>query len=444
MKKIVLWCIAIMTCLGQTSAQERDATRHTFTNLEEVLTYSEQSNLDIVISNIRMSQADEAKKASRREILDPTTSLSGSFTHFNELPVTLLPAEVFGGSPGESVELRAGVPYTTELNQSVQIQLINPAGWANYRLAKINTQISESNGQLTRQMLSENIADTYYTIVNLDQQRESTREILLSADSVLVITHNKYDQGLSSQQDVNSATINRLNTENKLTEITYLLEDAYLTLRALCNIPDTDEVKIEHDPDHHLAGAMIPSAVLNELELRSVLLERDYAHQQYKKNRSTLIPSLSFFSGNSFQLNKDSFAPISGDWARSNYLGLTLNINLPNSRVRSSIKQAKLDYQIANREVEKMQQTLVLEQQRLENNYEKARAELDIAREVERLSTDSYEKNFNLYGQGLLGVDRLLDSYDALLNAAYAANAALISLELAQSKIYINNKFNTP
>ena len=37
---------------------------------------------------------------------------------------------------------------------------------------------------------------------------------------------------------------------------------------------------------------------------------------------------------------------------------------------------------------------------------------------------------------------RALDSYEAMVNAEYAANSSAISLELAHSKILINNKFN--
>ena len=442
MKRIVLLLITLLAWQHRAVAQEVEPIQHTFTSLDEVLTYSEQASLDIIISNIRISQAEDARKASRREILDPTTSLSGSFTHFNELPVTLLPAEVFGGNPGENVELRAGVPYTTEFNQNFQIQLVNPAGWANYKLAKINAQISASNGQLTRQMLSENIADTYYAIVNLEKQSGSTREILTSADSVLEITQNKYEEGISSQQDLNSAMINRLNTENKLREIEHLIDDSYLTLKTLCNIPHEDEIRIDHSATEQSHFAAMPVALVNQLELRNVMLSKDYALQNYKKTRSTLIPSLSFFSGNSFQLNNNSFEPFSGDWARSNYLGLTLSINLPNSRTRSNMKQAKMEYQIASREVEKVQQSLQVEKERLDNNYRKARADLEMAKEIQLLSVDSYEKNFNLYTQGLIGVERLLNSYEALLNAEYATNSAMISLELAQSKIYINNQFN--
>ena len=171
------------------------------------------------------------------------------------------------------------------------------------------------------------------------------------------------------------------------------------------------------------------------------LLNQDFARQHYKKSKSVLLPSLSFFAGNSYQLNNTSFQPFSGDWVNSNYLGLTLSFRLPTSRTVSNVQQSRLDYEIATHEMEKVRHASLIEQKRLENNYDEAFAEQEVATEINRIQADTYEKNLNLYAQGVIGVDRLLDSYDAMLNAAYAANSAAISLELAHAKILINNAF---
>ena len=419
--------------------QEAPPVQHTFSSLEEVIGYSEKTNLDLVIDNIRYSQATKAKNSSRVEIFDPTITLPGSFTHFNELPVTLLPAEIFGGTPGTTVELRAGSPYTTEFSQNLEVQLINPVGWADYKLAKINTELTKSSGLRTRQILQESLADSYYAIVNLNKQRASTEELLKSADSVYVITQNKFEEGLVSQQDLNNAEVSRLSTEKNLRQIEYLLVDSYLTLKTLCNIPEQDEVVIEHNES---ALPERQPVALNKLDVRIQLLNQDFARQNYKKSKSVLLPSLSFFAGNSYQLNNTSFQPLSGNWINSNYLGLTLSFRLPNTGTISNMQQAKLDYEIATREMEKVEHAARIEQRRLENSYEEARSERELALDINRLYTDTYEKNLNLYGQGLISVDRLLDSYDAMLNAEYAANSAAISLELAHSKIMINNTFN--
>ncbi len=441
MKTLILFLFCTMLEAGTASGQEASPHQHRFQSLEEVVAYSEQSSLDIIIDNIRYTQATKAEKAARSEILNPTLSFPGSFTHFNELPVTLLPAEIFGGAPGSTVELRAGSPYTTEFSQYLELQLVNPVGWADYKLSKINAELTQTSGQRTRQVLQENLADSYYAIVNLNKQLVSTQALLASADSVYTITQNKFAEGLVSQQDVNNAHVNKLNTEKSLQQIDYLLVDSYLALKTLCNIPQQDEVVIEHESGPQMAAGSIPQITPNRLDLKLQLLNQDFARQNYKKSKSTLWPSLSFFAGNSYQLNNQSFQPLSGDWINSNYLGLTLSFRLPNRSTVSNIQRAKLDYEIATHELEKVEQASKVEQRRLQNSYEQAVAESESAEKIQQIQADTYAKNFNLYSEGLIGIDRLLDSYDAMLNAEYAANAASISLELAYEKILINNRF---
>lgn len=435
MKTLILLLLSITLGAGNAVGQEAS---HTFRSLDEVIAYSENASLDLIINNIRNAQAQTTSRAARLEILDPTISLPGSFTHFNELPVTLLPAEIFGGEPGTNVELRAGSPYTTEFSQHLEVQLVNPTGWADYKLAKINEALTQTSGQRAWQVLQENLADSYYAIVSLNRQRESTKALLNSADSVFRITQNKYAEGLVSQQALNNAQVKKLNTESNLLQIDYLLVDAYLTLKVLTNIPAEEEVMVVHES---AARGVVPAVAQNRLDIKMQLLNQDYALQHYKKSKSVLLPSLSFFAGNSYQLNSQNFQPLSGDWVNSNYLGLTLSFRLPNTSTISNMKRAKLDYQVATREMEKAVQNARIEQKRLENSYQEAQAEYDMALEIQQLQSDTYTKNFNLYSEGLLSVDQLLDSYDATRNADYAANTAAISLELALAKILINNRF---
>lgn len=441
MRTLVIFCLYMLVGACQIQAQQAPVT-HQFNTLDEALAYSEKASLDIIINNIKVSQAELGRDASKRNRFERTSSLSGTFTHFRELPVTLLPAEVLGGQPGESIELRAGVPYTTEFSQNAQIKVVNPVGWADYKLSTISVALSESNSQLTRKVIQENVADSYFSIVNLQDQLTSTEELLLVADSLYLITKNKYEEGLVSQQDVNNVEVNMLQTESNLANIKFLLEEAYLTFKSLCNIPAQDAVTINHDVSTPSSSRLRPAVEVNKLELKSYMLNQDWAFQNYKKSKSLLYPSLSFFAGNSFQLNNDSFQPFSGDWARSNYLGLTLTINLPNKSTRTNIKQARLDYDVATWELEKGQHASLIEKKKLENDYDKAFSEHGNTSRVNALNTDTHAKNFNLYTQGLIGVDRLLDSYEAMVNAEYAANAASISLELAHAKILINNTFN--
>ncbi len=434
MKKPLLYLLFLLTAQVGLAQQS-------FRSLEEVFVFADSANIDLVISNLRSQQARQNESTSRLGIVNPTISLPTTFTHYTNLPVTLLPAEIFGGEPGSNVELRTGVPYTTNLSQTLDLQLVNPGGWSAYRLAQINSDIAAANGELSRQKLQENLADVYYNIVNLNQQQASAEENLVIADSVLQITQNKFDAGLVGAQALNNTKVNQLNSAKSLKQIGYLLKDAHLTLKLLLNIPEDEELEV-YDAASMSVMAEAPEARMNQLTLKTEMLNQAYSIQSLKQSRSVMYPSLSFFAGNTFQLNNQEFQPVTGDWINSNYVGLRLNITLPTSNSISQLQRAKFDLEIANQELEQARTTARVEAKRLENTYAEAWENLNLAESIQQLNIDTYEKNLNLYKEGLISVDDLLNSYEAMVNATYSVNSARISTQLALSKIIINNKFN--
>ncbi|MEO1435283.1 MAG: TolC family protein [Bacteroidota bacterium] len=417
---------------GIATAQQR------FDSLESLFEFADQQSTDLIISRIRETQAQKSETATKWEIINPTVSLPANFTYNTTLPVSVLPAEAFGGDPGENLEIRTGVPYTTNFSQNIDLQLVNPGGWSAYRLARINEQLSTSNTQLQRQILQESIAEVYFNILTLEKQRESTNENLAISDSIFQLTEDKYQAGIVNQQSVNNARLTQLNNQQSLQQIRYLVEDAYITLKTLINLSPQEKIIVSNSAKKETA-IQHERAQLNHATIENKLLQQQYTLQNYKRSKAYLYPTVSLYGGNSFQLNNQEFSVLNGDWITSNYVGVQLSINLPNASSLNNLQQSKLDHKIASLELEAERQDAALEAERLNTNFAKAVDELELYDEMLQINEDTYEKNFNLYQEGLLPLDTLLDSYNNLIGAKYNFNAALIGIDLAVAKIHINN-----
>ena len=103
--------------------------------------------------------------------------------------------------------------------------------------SKINIKITETDNKLNQKNLYENIASTYYNIVQLNAQLESTKQNLLVADTLLQVTENKYKQGIAKQQDINESRVNQLTIKENINQIAYLIKQHYLSLKILADIP---------------------------------------------------------------------------------------------------------------------------------------------------------------------------------------------------------------
>ena len=433
MKKIFLFIFLIISQLA--NAQ----TPQTFESLEALLVYADAKSISIKANDIRLLQAKKTLLASKLAIADPLANVSASFTNNTRLPVNILPAEILGGKPGEFREVQFGVQYNTNSTQNIDIKLLNLEGWKNFKLAEINIQISESDNKLNRKNLHDNIASAYFNIVQLNTQLESTKQNLTVADSLLALAQRKYNQGIVKQQDVNDSRVNYLTINDNIHQIEFLVKQNYITLKVLSDIPENENLVIS-EKINSFSDAQKPIVELNNLLIESNRLKELSAFTTIEKTKKAFAPTVSLVFNNAFNLYNNDFSVLSGKWITSNYVGLRLNLPLPNANTLSNKFKAQYDYQLAQRNSEQAQIKADLTTKQLETDWEKGISQTKSYTEILEIQKDTYAKNRNLYNEGLISIDRVLNSFNAMINANYSLNSSKVSISLAQAKIDINNK----
>lgn len=429
---LLLFLLAFATPL---SAQK------TFTGLEELLNYAQSKSTTLQSGEIKIAQAKKAKLAAAYNAFDPVLNTNSTFTNNTRLPVNLFPAEIFGGAPGTYREVALGVQYVTNLNQYAEVKLFNPGGWENLKLAKVNLDVISSENRITLKTLFDNIAVLYYNSVTLQEQQKSTQENLNAAETLLKTVQNKYTQGQASQQDLNDAKASYLNTQENLRQLAYLNRQNELSLKILCDIPESDSIAIREAQISEPA-AVSPQILTNGLNLSHSLLREKYARVNLSQIKKSQFPTLSLTGSNTLQQNNSQFklSDRNTQWITSNYIGLKLSFNLPSAKSVSQLYNARYDLQLAQKNTEQTRIKTELENKQLQTEHEKAISQARANLEIYTLRQDSYQKNMNLYNQGLIGIDQTINSFNAMVNANYSLISSRIQVKLAQSKIDINNK----
>jgi outer membrane protein TolC len=433
MKKLFLIILLVISQLAHIQAQQK------FENLDELLAFADTKNISIKSNNIRLLQAKKTLLASKLAIADPLANINSSFTDNTRLPVNLFPAEIFGGQKGEFREIQTGVQYNTNSNQNLDIKLLNLEGWQNFKLSEINIQISENDVKVTQKNLHDNIASAYYNIVQLYAQMESTKQNLMVSDTLLALAERKYKQGIVKQQDVNDAIVNQLTIKESINQIEFLLKQNYLTLKILSDIPESETIEILERINTTPITSK-PMVMLNNLLVESNRLKELSALTTIQKTKRAFAPTVSFVASNSFNQYNNDFTLFGGKWITSNYVGLKLNFALPNANTLTNKFKAQYDYQLAQKNTEQAQIKADLTVSQLETDWEKALSQTKNYEEIIDIQRDTYNKNKNLYNEGLISIDRVLNSFNALTNAIYSLNSSKVSISLAQVKIDINNK----
>jgi outer membrane protein TolC len=430
----------LATMLGMLLMQQPLQAQLVFNRVDSLLRYAGAQSITLQSGTIRLDQAKKGKLAALLSIPDLSGNLSFSYTHNTRLPVNLFPAEVFGGQPGTFREVASGLPYVSNGNENIDLKLLNLKNWENLKLYKLNIEQTLSDNTITRKSLYENIVTQYFNIVTLQEQAQTAIETRIASDTLLKITERKYNSGLVRQQDVNDAKVNYLTAAENAEQLRYLIEQQYLALKILCDIPEATAIEIRHARDNS-SGNPKRQILLNNIAFNNSVIKERIARSDYRQQKYALYPTISFFQSYTTQQfnTRGKLFDNTVKWIPSSYIGLRLSITIPNSNTITQLSKAKYDYLLAQRNTEQQKIKAVLEAKKLDTEYEKAISQEKSCVEIYLIRKDTYEKNLNLYMSGLIPFDQTINSFTALVNSKYNLIAARITVQSAKEKIEINN-----
>ncbi|NQX91066.1 MAG: TolC family protein [Flavobacteriales bacterium] len=328
-----------------------------FSSFDEVIQYLNAESYTEKNNQIELEKAQKAKLTAALGAIDITGNiLSAQFTDNTTLGVSLFPAEFFGGEPGTFQEVQNGVRYNTNLTYSLDVKVINPTGWTNLRLAKINQELVLSNNVISRADLNENVASAYFNVLNIQEQIKSSEVNEQIADTLFTITESLYKEGQVNQQDWNDSKVNLIQAQEDLRQLNLLLEQYVVSFKLLCNIPSNVNIQFTKNLDNLIVVDYI--AELDQQDVRNALLQEEYYKQQYRNAQSQLLPVVSLQLSNSNNLYNQEFSPLDGDWINSNYIGVRASIPIPSANTLTSAYNAKFEHEMAQNRTKKNKLTL--------------------------------------------------------------------------------------
>jgi outer membrane protein len=261
----------------------------------------------------------------------------------------------------------------------------------------------------------------------------------LVADTLLALAERKYEQGIVKQQDVNDSRVSQLTIKDNISQIEFLIKQNYISLKILSDIPDDVNIEILEKISTNPVITK-PLVQYNNLMVESNRLKELSAFTTIQKTRRAFSPTVSFVASNSFNQYNNDFTIFGGKWITSNYVGMKVNFALPNANTLSNKYKAQYDYQLAQKNTEQAKIKADLTVTQLETDWEKAMSQTKNYDDILEIQRDTYDKNKNLYNEGLISIDRVLNSFNALINAKYSLISSKANVSLAQAKIDINNK----
>jgi OMF family outer membrane factor len=252
------------------------------------------------------------------------------------------------------------------------------------------------------------------------------------------IVTNKFNAGISREQDLNNARINALTVKDKLQQLKVAREQQINALKILCDIPFNTPVNVSGSD-----LKQIPFGKASTLEARYMLLQSRYMQSEMRAGRYSMLPVLSLVYYQGWQQNSNSYLfDDKAKWIQSKYIGLRLTMPIPpDVNKLSQNYTSKVNYNIASLNAAHTQLQNELGNRNLELDVEKASGSFEVSRQIADLKNNNYEKSLNQYREGILSADNLITAFTDLLNSQLNLAASRSALNYSKSRVLINNSF---
>jgi len=407
MKKFVSITFSFIISISWANGQ------HTFHSLEEIWSYAHENNPDNTVYQLQVEKAIKDHKTAI-SYLYPKINFGMAGQYNLEIPETPIPGE-FSGNPGGTTFVQLGLAYNYTWGLSASKTLFDWQSMFQAKIAKTNTSLMKAEKALFEQNLKQQVAQVYYaTLTALAAVALSQKDLTL-ADSTLLLSTNRFQQGLIDNLTLNQAKINKNNALDRLDQNKQYLFENETNLKILLGLTTGDTLLLSEKIQLY-ENTALETITPDELSINLYKIQTENTGFVTKKAISRFSPKLDFVLFTGGIQYQDDFTFSMNDWQPSQYIGLNLSIPLfTGFSNKNQYQSAKISQNIAQLNYDEAIRKSSLNDNILFNNYITAENSVQTAQQNLELADKNVQLAYSKYSEGLISLDNYLSVYDDYL-----------------------------
>jgi outer membrane protein TolC len=397
---------ALIPFLGHTQ-QYGDSTqsaRHEF-SIQQAVDYARKNNVQVknALLNVQVQQQTNREVTSAAL---PQVSASGSFTYNAKLPVSLVPAEFFGGQPGTFEKIAFGLKYNSTAGIQLNQLLFDGQVFVGLQARETVLKFQQKNVEVTEEMIKTNIHKIYYQLVVSRQQIDLLNANIDRFEKLLKDTRIIYENGFAEKLDVDKVNVALTNLQTEKIKALNQIDNGYLALKLLMGMPVSDELVLTDS----ITYDQVKEGVL-EVNGFQYSDRKDYQYadlgiklgeynvRRYKLSKYPTLSLNGYYNKNA-QRNEFNFFK-NGDWFNISAVTLSLNIPIFNGFANNArIQKAKYELQQSINQREYLKISIDNDIMVAKNNFRSAIATLDFQKKNMELAENVYMQTKKKYEAG--------------------------------------------
>ena len=404
--------------------------------LKEAIDHAIQYNYSAINAN-RDVEAAKKKKWETTTMGLPQINGNVSYQDNFRLQQSLIPAEFFGGQPGEFIPVAFGTKHNMNAVVTLSQLLFDGSYLVGLQSAKTYLKISENAKVKTNRELREIVTTTYGNVLLADESILIFDRNKAALEKTLSDTREIYKNGFAEEESVEQLQITLASVNSALENVKRQKRIALDMLKLVLGINLEDQLTLK-DKLEFLTQTNMDLAILKEqFEVKNNI---DYQIGQntltssellLKLEKSRALPSLGAqvnFGANTFG---NRFTMFNSDqlWFNYSNVGLGLTVPIFSSLGRSArTQQAKIAVEQSKTRLTELEQTLKLQFEKAKSDYEFSLEQLGTSKNSMNLAERIESKNQIKFKEGLTSSFDLTDAQRQLYSAQQSYLQAMVDV----------------
>lgn len=424
--------ISALRSHGQTTLSLQDAIKYALANSETI----KKAQLDIENG---LNVVKETRASAK-----PQLSAVSNLTLNPVVQQFVLPAEAFGGTPGEFIAIKAGQTWNAMTNVQVNQQLYNQQLFTGLKAARGSAEFYNLMKELSEENVVQQVATNYYQVLVNQHKLGLLDDNLERINKLQGVLQGLYENGLGKKIDVDRIKVNRVNLETQKMQLLNAIELQKNVLKYSMAMPLSENIVLPAEDIQKLESLVATLKVHPSLDAESLLSVKVLRKQDEllglnrDAKRAEFFPTASL-SGQYIQNSQSNrFNLYFPSALNYNMLNFTLSINIPiydGGAKKARLDQAKVDILKNREEINLTSNALKMAYEnakiQMQNSIEaiqNQRANLELAKEV-------YENINNNFRLGLVNLTDLLNAESELTGTQNAYSDALLQFKVAEIEL---------
>ena len=405
-------------------------------SLEEAISYALEHNRNAKNAS-RDIEAAEKQQWETIAIGLPQINAGISYQNNIKQQVSLIPAEFFGGNPGEFEEVIFGTKQNAQGFASLNQLIFNGSYIVGLQASKVFLEISKFAKEKTDLEVRQAVIKTYGNVLVSEESiriLENNKEVL---EKNVNETQKIYDNGLAELESLEQLQItlqsieSSLNKAYRFNEITKKMLNVVIGLEINETVILSDKLEDLTFKKRNNTLASGQENLDNNIDLK--IAENNKASKELlvKLEKSNALPTLNAYLNGSYSgfSNDFSFLERDQNWYGASVVGVNLSIPIFSSLGRSAATQrAKINYEKAKDDYIEIEQNLILQLETVKNEYQFAIEDLDIKKKSLDLAERIESKNQTKFFEGVGSSFDLRQAQTQLYNAQSELLQAMLSV----------------